>query len=369
MTDIERQISASLPSRPSYGVLQSYKPERVLVTGGAGFIASHIVVRLVRKYPHIHVVCVDKLDYCSSLSNLDTVKDKPNFKFIKGNLTSPDLVSYILETEKIDTIIHAAAQTHVDNSFGNSFSFTENNVLGTHVLVEAAKQQGIKRFIHVSTDEVYGSSYAEEASHCENDALEPTNPYAATKAAAESIARSYWFSFKFPVIVTRGNNVYGPHQYPEKIIPKFVRRLVNGKSCCIHGSGQNYRHYIYVEDVAAAFDTIMHNGVDGEIYNIGCDDEFTNMHVATKLIEAIHPECKDVTEHIEYVKDRPFNDTRYYINSTKLHSLGWKPEVDFESGLRRTIEWYKAVDLDWWPVGTDSALAPHPTASSAALQS
>jgi len=157
------------------------------------------------------------MDYCSSLRNLDAVMHRPNFKFVKGNLLSADLMSYVLETEKIDTIIHAAAQTHVDNSFGNSFAFTENNVLGTHVLVEAAKTAGIKRFIHVSTDEVYGSSYDDDPCRKEGDVLEPTNPYAATKAAAESIARSYWYSFKMPVIVTRGNNVFGPHQYPEKV--------------------------------------------------------------------------------------------------------------------------------------------------------
>jgi len=281
----------------------NYTPTNILVTGGAGFIASHVVIGLVEKYPQYKVVCLDKMDYCSSLHNLDKVKDKPNFKMVKGNLLSADLMNYVLETEQIDTIIHAAAQTHVDNSFGNSFAFTENNVLGTHVLVEAAKKAGIRRFIHVSTDEVYGSSYSEEPSRKEGDVLEPTNPYAATKAAAENIARSYWYSFKMPIIVTRGNNVFGPHQYPEKVIPKFVRRLVNGlpaaqprrrsdpphgsaltpaptEQVCIHGDGSNSRHFIFVTDVANAFDTIMHKGVDGEVYNIGCDDEFTNLEAA-----------------------------------------------------------------------------------------
>uniref|UniRef100_A0A6V2S3L0 NAD-dependent epimerase/dehydratase domain-containing protein n=1 Tax=Emiliania huxleyi TaxID=2903 RepID=A0A6V2S3L0_EMIHU len=258
----------------------NYTPTNILVTGGAGFIASHVVIGLVEKYPQYKVVCLDKMDYCSSLHNLDQVKDKPNFRMVKGNLLSADLMNYVLETEQIDTIIHAAAQTHVDNSFGNSFAFTENNVLGTHVLVEAAKKAGIRRFIHVSTDEVYGSSYSEEPSRKEGDVLEPTNPYAATKAAAENIARSYWYSFKMPIIVTRGNNVFGPHQYPEKVIPKFVRRLVNGLPVCIHGDGSNSRHFIFVTDVANAFDTIMHKGVAGEVYNIGCDDEFTNLEAA-----------------------------------------------------------------------------------------
>jgi UDP-glucose 4,6-dehydratase len=202
-----------------------FKPKNILVTGGAGFIASHVVIQLVKRFPEYKIVCFDKIDYCSSLSNLDSVKDCLNFKFIKGNLLSADLINYVLEEENIDTILHAAAQTHVDNSFGNSFAFTENNVMGTHVLVECAKNRGIQRFIHVSTDEVYGSSYEEDPRHIESDALEPTNPYAATKAAAENIVKSYYRSFKLPVIITRGNNVYGPHQYPEKVIPKFVSRL------------------------------------------------------------------------------------------------------------------------------------------------
>merc|ERR1719453_1933089 len=214
-----------------------------------------------------------------------------NFKFIKGNILSADLVKYVLETEHIDTIIHAAAQTHVDNSFGNSFAFTQNNVMGSHVLVEAAKTHDIKRFIHVPTDEVYGSSYDEDPRRVETDVLEPTNPYAATKAAAENIVKSYYRSFKLPVIITRGNNVFGPHQYPEKVIPKFVRRLVQGKPCCIHGDGSNSRHFIYVGDVAAAFDTILHSGVDGEVYNIGCDDELTNLEVAERLVRALVPNC------------------------------------------------------------------------------
>lgn len=342
----------------------SYQPKNILVTGGAGFIASHVVIRLVNKYPECKVVCLDKMDYCSSLRNLDEVAERSNFKFIKGNICSADLIRYVLETEEIDSIIHAAAQTHVDNSFGNSFAFTESNVLGTHVLLECAKSAGIKRFIHVSTDEVYGSSYSDEPSRREGDVLEPTNPYAATKAAAEAIARSYWYSFKMPVIVTRGNNVFGPHQYPEKVIPKFVRRLVKDQTCCIHGDGSNSRHFIYVGDVAAAFDTILHSGVDGEVYNVGCDDEYTNLEVAERLVRAVKPQCKDPHEYITFVEDRPFNDVRYYINSEKLMALGWKPEVTFEDGLAKTIDWYKQVTGDWWDIGTDSALAAHPKIKS-----
>jgi len=331
------------------------------VTGGAGFIASHVVLQLVKQYPQYKIVNFDKIDYCSSLRNCSEVEMFRNYKFVKGNLLSADLIRYVIETENIDTIIHAAAQTHVDNSFGNSFAFTENNVMGTHVLIETAKQfkDQIKRFIHVSTDEVYGSSYDGEDRHVESDVLEPTNPYAATKAAAENIVKSYWHSYKMPLIITRGNNVYGPHQYPEKVVPKFIRRMIKGEPCCIHGDGSHSRHFIFVEDVARAFITILHKGVEGETYNIGCEDEMTNLEMAEKLVQAVKPGAQ-TKDHIIFVEDRPFNDVRYYINSNKLHALGWKPQVGFEEGLKKTVEWYSQVPLDWWEIGTDSALAPHP---------
>jgi len=196
-----------------------YVPKNILITGGAGFIASHVVILMVKKYPQFKIVNFDRLDYCSCLENLDEIKDFPNYKFVKGNICSSDLVSYVLHAEEIDTIMHFAAQTHVDNSFGNSFQFTQNNILGTHVLLESAKVAGIKRFIHVSTDEVYGEQRLDQEAMSEEQVLEPTNPYAATKAGAEFLAKSYHRSFGMPVIITRGNNVYGPHQFPEKIIP------------------------------------------------------------------------------------------------------------------------------------------------------
>merc|ERR1719231_471993 len=300
------------------------------------------------------------MDYCSTVNNLNEVKDCKNFKFVKGNLLSANLIKYVLETENIDTIIHAAAQTHVDNSFGNSFAFTENNVMGTHVVVETAKSCGIRRFIHVSTDEVYGSSYDEDPRRIETDVLEPTNPYAATKAAAENIVKSYYRSFNFPVIITRGNNVYGPHQYPEKVIPKFIRRLKKGMPCCLHGNGSNSRHFLFVTDVAEAFDTIIHKGVLGNVYNIGHHHEVTNLELTETLIKLMHPK-DDVKKHMEFVPDRPFNDVRYYLNFDKLTALGWKAKVDLEEGLERTIDWYLKCPDDWWDVGTDSALAAHPT--------
>ena len=213
-----------------------YEPKNILITGGAGFIASHVVILFVKKYPHLKIVNFDRLDYCSCIENLDEMKAYPNYKFIKGNICSSELVSYVLEAEKIDTIMHFAAQTHVDNSFGNSFQFTQNNILGTHVLLESAKVAKVARFIHVSTDEVYGEQHMDQEAMDEEQVLEPTNPYAATKAGAEFIAKSYHRSFGMPLIITRGNNVYGPHQYPEKLIPKFINQLTRGSQVTLHGT-------------------------------------------------------------------------------------------------------------------------------------
>jgi UDP-glucose 4,6-dehydratase len=220
------------------------------------------------------------------LKNLVSVADLPNYSFVKGSITSPDLVNYVLRKESIDTIMHFAAQTHVDNSFGNSFSFTEANILGTHVLLEAAKEAKLRLFVHVSTDEVYGDGESGKPSD-EQAPLEPTNPYAATKAGAEYLVKAYHRSFALPVIITRGNNVYGPHQFPEKIIPKFVNQLMRGLPLTLHGTGSNTRNYLFVEDVARAFDTILHQGTVGEIYNIGGDNERSNIEVAQELLKAL----------------------------------------------------------------------------------
>lgn len=223
-----------------------YKPKNILVTGGAGFIGSHVVIRLVKMYGHYKVVVLDKLDYCATLNNLNQVKDHLNFKFIKGDIQSPDLVSYVLETEKIDTVMHFAAQTHVDNSFGNSLAFTMNNTYGTHVLLEACRNYGkLARFVNVSTDEVYGeTSLGKEHGLNESSRLEPTNPYSAAKAGAEMMAMAYYTSYKMPVITTRGNNVYGPHQFPEKMIPKFSLLASKQRKLPVHGDGMATRSYL-----------------------------------------------------------------------------------------------------------------------------
>ncbi|KAJ3400869.1 hypothetical protein HDU80_006520 [Chytriomyces hyalinus] len=373
--------------------------KNILLTGGAGFIGSHVVRLLVERYPDSAIYTMDRIDYCSSLASLGVLENSPNHHFIKGDITSADFVSYIITQHKIDTIMHFAAQSHVDNSFGDSFEFTRNNVLGTHVLLEAARQNGITRFIHVSTDEVYGE-VGRGSPHCTEDTiLAPTNPYAATKAAAESLAMAYFKSFKLPVIITRSNNIYGPHQYPEKIIPKFICSILSERKCYIHGNGSNSRHYLYATDVAEAMLVILERGVVGETYNIGSDVEITNIQLARYLLllmkapgvsllppgegnkrhsvdtgdaASILAALGDLTHtgsaihgeeaQLAFVEDRPFNDKRYAIDSAKLHKLGWKPTVSFEAGIQKTIDWYRANWQGWWKEDVVTmSLVPHPT--------
>lgn len=338
-----------------------YMPKNILITGGAGFIASHVVMLLVKKYPQFNIINMDRLDYCSCIENLDSIKDYPNYKFVKGNICSSDLVSFVLKAENIDTIMHFAAQTHVDNSFGNSFQFTQNNIMGTHVLLESAKLAGIKRFIHVSTDEVYGEQLPGQEAMSEEQVLEPTNPYAATKAGAEFLAKSYHRSFGMPIIITRGNNVYGPHQYPEKMIPKFINQLLRGRKITLHGTGENKRNFLYVEDVARAFEVILFKGLVGIIYNIGGSNERCNIDVARTLVKLHNKsdECKD-EEHLTFVEDRIFNDFRYHINSNRLMELGWKEQISWEVGLRRTYDWYTKYSCRFGDI--ESALVAHPRA-------
>jgi len=257
--------------------------------------------------------------------------------------------------------MHFAAQTHVDNSFGNSIQFTQNNVLGTHVLLEAAKVNQVKRFIHVSTDEVYGEIDVDSNSCIETGVLEPTNPYAATKAGAEYLVKAYHKSFDLPTIITRGNNVFGEHQFPEKIIPKFICSLEKGKPLYIHGDGSHTRNYVYVGDVVSAFDIILHKGIIGEIYNIGGECELSNLQVADKLLE-YYGKIGRKSELVQFVQDRPFNDKRYGINSDKLNKLGWTPVVSFDSGLAKTVHWYRwSLSVGYWP-SIDVVLVAHPSA-------
>jgi len=339
---------------------EGFTPRSILVTGGAGFIGSHVVLRLLRNYSY-KVVVLDKMDYCASLKNLKEVQHLPNFKFVKGDIQSADLLRLLLDSEDIDTVMHFAAQTHVDNSFGNSLAFTMNNTYGTHVLLEACRSYGkIRRFINVSTDEVYGeSSLGCETGLDETSKMEPTNPYSAAKAGAEMLARAYITSYKMPIIITRGNNVYGPHQFPEKLIPKFTLLASRGLDLPIHGDGMARRSYLYVEDVAAAFDKVLHKGETGETYNIGTQKERTVLDVARAIAKIFKmPDSK-----IVHVKDRAFNDRRYYICDSKLMSMGWQEEMDWEDGLGKTVEWYlyNGFTSYWEEAEVELALKAHPT--------
>jgi UDP-glucose 4,6-dehydratase len=307
------------------------------------------------------VVVLDKLDYCATLKNLECIKDHPNFKFVKGDIKSADLIVHVLQTESIDTVMHFAAQTHVDNSFGNSLAFTLNNTYGTHVLLEACRVYGhIRRFINVSTDEVYGETSLGHAEGLqESSALDPTNPYSAAKAGAEMVARAYYTSYQLPVIVTRGNNVYGPHQFPEKMIPKFILRALQHQELPIHGDGLAKRSYLYVDDVAEAFLAVLTRGDVGEVYNIGTTEERSVLDVARDICAYFGLKRE---KHVHHVRDRAFNDRRYYISDRKLAGLGWQESVTWEEGLKRTVEWYKHVNPgSWWDNGSvETAIEPHP---------
>lgn len=325
--------------------------------------ACWLVRHLTLTYPHAYnIVSFDKLDYCSSLNNTRMLNDKRNFTFYQGDITNPTEVVDCLERYNIDTIFHFAAQSHVDLSFGNSYGFTHTNVYGTHVLLESAKKVGIRRFIHISTDEVYGEVKDDDDDLLESSILAPTNPYAASKAAAEMLVHSYQKSFKLPVIIVRSNNVYGPHQYPEKIIPKFTCLLNRGLPVVLHGDGTPTRRYLFAGDAADAFDTILHKGQLGQIYNVGSYDEVANRDLCVKLLEQFgipRETADDVQKWVKYTHDRPFNDHRYAVDGTKLRQLGWDQKTSFADGLRITVEWYRKFGEHWWG-DISKVLSPFP---------
>ncbi|XP_020821473.1 dTDP-D-glucose 4,6-dehydratase isoform X1 [Phascolarctos cinereus] len=318
--------------------------KRVLVTGGAGFIASHVIVSLVEDYPDYMIINLDKLDYCASLKNLETISNKQNYKFIQGDICEPHFIKLLFETEKVDIVLHFAAQTHVDLSFVHALEFTYVNVYGTHVLLSAAYEARVEKFIYVSTDEVYGGSLNEEFD--ESSPKQPTNPYASSKAAAECFVQSYWEQYRFPVVITRSSNVYGPHQYPEKVIPKFISLLQHNRKCCIHGSGLQKRNFLYAADVVEAFLTVLKKGKPGEIYNIGTNFEMSVAQLAKELIQLIKETNSEseMENWVDYVDDRPSNDMRYPMKSEKMHGLGWRPKVPWKEGIKKTNAIHPCTD-------------------------
>jgi len=316
--------------------------KNLLITGGCGFIGSNFINYYYRKHNDINIINLDAMYYCANENNIDEdIRKSDRYHLIKGNLCSYDLLNHILISYNVDTVIHFAAQSHVQDSFEDSLRYTNDNILGTHTLLECCRKYNkITKFIHISTDEVYGESLLsdDEEKKNEQSILCPTNPYAATKAGAELIANSYRYSFKMPIIITRGNNVYGPNQYPEKLIPRFIDLLKNNKKVTIQGNGTNVRAFLHALDVAKALDLILENGKIGEIYNIGSDEdkEYTVLEIAKILIELIK-KTNDYDSYIEFVKDRPFNDKRYYISNEKVKNLGWIIEKDFIEGLKELI--------------------------------
>ena len=319
----------------------------LLVTGGCGFIGSNFINILHSNHKY-NIINIDCLNYCANENNVDShIRESEEYSFYKLNINNKEAILNILEKHNINIVIHFAAQSHVQNSFSDSLLFTHDNVLGTHNLIEACRKYGkLEKFIHVSTDEVYGESRIDNDEEKKNELsiLSPTNPYAATKAAAEMIVSSYHKSFKLPVIITRGNNVYGKNQYPEKLIPKFIKLLMENKKVTIQGNGKSVRGFLHVFDTAEAFIKIIENGVIGETYNIGCEstEEYTVLEIAKKLIQKIkNPNNMsdfNYSDYIEYIEDRPFNDMRYYISNKKIRELNWKPIVNFDDGLDSLIK-------------------------------
>ena len=333
--------------------IEYYKPVNILITGGAGFIGRAVANYLVNKYNY-NIIVVDILDYCSAVKHLDK-----RVLFIRGDVCNMSQMNDIVKKYSIDTIMHFAAQTHVDNSFNNSIEFTKTNVLGTHILAQVAVDNKVKRFIHVSTDEVYCEQSINDIAGCvEKATLNPTNPYAATKCGAEFIIKSYQKSYNLPAIITRSNNVYGGGQYPEKLIPCFIMKLIHSietiplhiyPSLPIHGSGKSLRNFIYIDDEVDCFDKILHYGKINNIYNISGNSEYSVNEIADILAK------KFKTQHNNtHVADRNFNDQRYFIDSTNLkmlyYSIGEKLNLTpFDEGIDKTIEWYKRYGDSTWP--------------------
>jgi dTDP-glucose 4,6-dehydratase len=318
--------------------------DTLLVTGGCGFIGSNFINYFCEKYPNVKVVNIDALYYCANERNVnETIRNSENYVFVKSNLQNFFSLKHIFNNHNITHVIHFAAQSHVQNSFNESIQYTNDNVLGSHNLFEAIRlyATNIKTVIHVSTDEVYGESQHgnSESEKTEQSILCPTNPYAATKAAAELIAQSYIHSFKLPIIITRGNNVYGPNHYEEKVIPLFIHQLLKNKKITIQGDGSCIHAFLHSSDVCSAFESILFNGTIGEIYNIGCDQEAEiSILKLGKLLIHIIKKNTNYNSYIEYIEDRPFNDKRYFISNQKLKDLGWTIKKDFLEGIKELIE-------------------------------
>ena len=331
----------------------------IIITGGAGFIGSHVVRLFVNKYPDYEIICLDKLTYAGNLENLKDVEDAPNYTFVKADICDLDTVLSVMRGHGVDGIIHLAAESHVDRSIRDPFTFARTNVLGTLSLLQAAKTyweslperyEG-KRFYHISTDEVYGALENDGTLFTEQTKYQPHSPYSASKASSDHFLRAFHDTYGMPTIVTNCSNNYGPYQFPEKLIPLFINNIRHRKPLPVYGKGENVRDWLYVVDHARAIDTIYHHGIIAETYNIGGFNEWRNIDIIHVLIRTVdrllgRPEGADL-DLITYVTDRQGHDLRYAIDSTKLkNELGWEPSLQFEEGIEKTVQWY--LDNQEW---------------------
>jgi len=323
--------------------------KNILITGGAGFIGSHLVKLLVNKYPNYHIVNMDILTYSGNLENLKDIETKENYTFVKCNICNLDKVKTVFKDYKIDSIIHLAAESHVDRSIKDPFLFAQTNVIGTLSLLQVAKESwngnfSDKLFYHVSTDEVYGS-LAKEGFFTEKTAYDPHSPYSASKASSDHFVRAFANTYGLPVLISNCSNNYGPNQFPEKLIPLFINNIVHNKSLPVYGNGENVRDWLFVADHTSAIDIIFHKGKLGETYNIGGSNEWKNIDlikVIIKIVDRLLGRKKDTSlSLIKYVEDRAGHDLRYAIDSTKLKDeLGWEPSLQLKEGIEKTVTWY-----------------------------
>ena len=315
---------------------------RLLVTGGCGFIFSHFIRGILKKYPDYYVINLDKLTYCGNIENTADFRSNKNYRFVKGDICNKKLVESI--TKDVDVIINAAAETHVDRSIIDAGTFVKTDLLGTHVLLEAARKNDISKYVQISTDEVYGS--IKDGSFKETDQLNPSSPYSASKAGADMLVGAYRTTYGLSTIITRTSNNYGPYQFPEKLIPLFITNLLQNKKVPLYGDGSNVRDWIFVTDNCSAIDLILHKGKLGEIYNISSSEEKTNLEI-TKILLKLLGESKDMIQH---VADRKGHDFRYSLDYSKLTRMGWKPKIKLSEGLAITVEWYKNNEAWWRPL-------------------
>ena len=313
---------------------------RILVTGGAGFIGSHLVRGLIQSGHH-SVVNLDALKYSGNLENLADLAGHPQYTFVHADIGDQKAVHATLREHRIEGIINCAAETHVDRSILDPGAFARTDVVGTGILLEEARQAGVQRFLQVSTDEVYGS--VEQGSSTEGDRLEPRSPYSASKAGGDLLVLSYWTTYRFPVVVTRGSNTYGPNQYPEKFIPLFATNAIDGEPLPLYGDGRQCRDWLSVYDHAAGIQHVFEQGEPGTVYNVGGGNERENITVAEQIVATLGKS----RSLIRFVQDRPGHDRRYSIDCRRLRALGWSPQVPFEEGLKQTVEWYRTHE-SWW---------------------